>query len=421
MSTIGGPERRESILLLNQYAGSPRLGMEFRPHWMASQWLGRGHSVEVTAGSYSHLRAANPTVRAMVSREVVEGVPYTWLRTNRYKGNGAGRLASMLQFAAGVRLAEASRVDRDLTAVVASSTHPFDIRPARDLARRRGAKFVYEVHDLWPLSPMLLGGHSPKHPLMRWMQREEDLACREADLVVSILPGTLPYLESRGLTRDRWVCVPNGVMPTVAAQRLSPDVQARIARLRSTYPVLVGYVGTVGLANRVDSLIAAADDLAASGVGVVVMGGGPQRDEIDRLARSRRNVLLLDAAPKAQALSVIEELDIAYIGLADSPLFEFGISPNKLFDYMLAGKPVVCAIASTSNPVVESGCGRMVRSGEPEAIAEAIIGMATLTHDERVALGRRGRLYVLQHHLQDSLAEEFLDALRGREVGADVS
>ena len=183
------------ILLINQYAGAPSLGMEYRPHWMALEWQKLGHDVLVVVGDHSHLRRAQPPV----GRARIEGVDFLTLRTPAYGENGSRRFVNIVAFRS-----QLYRHVRDLAtwcpdAVIASSTHPMDIRPAMRVGRKSGAMFVHEVHDLWPLTPKLLGGMSDRHPMIMWMQREEDLACREADLVVSMLPATLPYLQSRGL------------------------------------------------------------------------------------------------------------------------------------------------------------------------------------------------------------------------------
>ena len=91
------PARR--ILLINQYAGSPRDGMEFRPHSLAREWQAMGHQTLIVAGSPSHVRAHNPDPARRVSRELVDGVEFEWLRLPRYNGNGARRAANILAFA----------------------------------------------------------------------------------------------------------------------------------------------------------------------------------------------------------------------------------------------------------------------------------------------------------------------------------
>ena len=279
--------RSHRILLINQYAGSPRDGMEFRPHALAREWQAEGHDVLIVAGSPSHVRARNPELAHRVSREVVDGVEFEWLRLPRYDGNGARRAANIVAFASYLRtrsraLADDFRPD----VVIASSTHPLDIYGARAAARRSGAHLVFEVHDLWPLTPIELGGMSPAHPFIRLMARAERDACASADTVVSILPAADRHLVTRGMPPERYVHVPNGISIAEAdAGEPLPAEQAELVRsLRAEGRFLVGYAGGIGLVNAIDDLLAAATLLRAAPVTFMIWGDGPERLALERQA-----------------------------------------------------------------------------------------------------------------------------------------
>ena len=145
-----------NIILINHYAGSNRHGMEYRPYFMAKRWVQAGHQVTIVAASFSHLRSLNPDMEGKPTREeMIDGVRYFWIRCPEYKGNGMGRIRNMLTFLAGLYRYQAQITAQGKPdAVIASSTYPLDIYPARHIAKKNGAKLIYEVHDLWPLSPM---------------------------------------------------------------------------------------------------------------------------------------------------------------------------------------------------------------------------------------------------------------------------
>jgi len=206
------PESRHRVLVINQYSGSPIHGMEFRPHSLAREWMRAGHAALIVAGAPSHTRAHDPELSGMITSERVEGVDFEWLKLPSYAGNGVRRAANIVAFAALLRWQSrrlARRFRPDI--VIASSTHPLDIYGAAAIARRAGARLVFEVHDLWPLTPIELGGVSPRNPFIAAMDRAERYACRHADAVVSILPAADDYLVTRGLLRSRYVHIPNGV------------------------------------------------------------------------------------------------------------------------------------------------------------------------------------------------------------------
>ncbi|MEO8170457.1 MAG: glycosyltransferase, partial [Oxalobacteraceae bacterium] len=165
-----------NILLINHYAGSPMHGMEFRPYYMAREWMRLGHRVQIVASAKSHIRAKQPQLAGQHRLdELVGGVPYTWFQTPDYSDNNIWRVRNMASFVArlyreGERLVQTFRPD----VVIASSTYPMDIWPAHRIAKLANARLVYEVHDLWPLSPMELGGMSKWHPFIMLVQAAED-------------------------------------------------------------------------------------------------------------------------------------------------------------------------------------------------------------------------------------------------------
>jgi glycosyltransferase involved in cell wall biosynthesis len=413
--------RSHRILLINQYAGSPRDGMEFRPHALAREWQAGGHDVLIVAGSPSHVRARNPELAHRVSREVVDGVEFEWLRLPRYDGNGARRAANVVAFASYLRtrsraLADDFRPD----VVIASSTHPLDIYGARAAARRSGAQLVFEVHDLWPLTPIELGGMSPAHPFIRLLARAERDACASADTVVSILPAADRHLVTRGMPPARYVHVPNGISIAEAdAGEPLPTEQAELVRsLRAEGRFLIGYAGGIGLVNAIDDLLAAASLLQAMPVTFMIWGDGPERLALERRAAEAglSHVRFLGRIPKQSVHDALRACDALYLGWKRSSVYRFGVSPNKLFDYMAAARPIVHATSAPLDPVAECGCGASVEAEDPAALARAIEQITSLSAAERAELGARGRRRAEEQHDYPMLAARMLDAVTRSET-----
>lgn len=388
------------ILLINQYAGAPSLGMEYRPHWMALEWQKLGHEVLIVAGDRSHLRRVQPAV----GRSPIGGVDFLTLRTPPYGENGPRRFANILAFRSQLYRKAGALAKWRPDVVIASSTHPMDIRPALRIARKADALFVHEVHDLWPLTPKLLGGMSDWHPMIMWMQREEDLACLEADLVVSILPATLPYLQARGLDANRWVQVSNGVPDESVRRKVTPPSSGH-EKFR------VGYFGAHGAANDLETLIEAARRLQNDALEVHLWGAGPAKSAVQQRASDLRNVLFHDPVSPTAARREMEGMDALYIGLADSPLFEHGISPNKMFEYMAVGRPLIQAINAPASPAEEAGCATICTPGDPDSVVRAITRVRDLSQDEREVMGAAGLEYVRGRATYASLAKSFIAAV----------
>ena len=120
---------------------------------------------------------------------------------------------------------------------------------------------------------------------------------------------------------------------------------------------------------------------------------------------------MLPPIPKAQIPSFLAAIDIAYIGWQRTPIYRFGIAPNKLMDYMMAGVPVLHSVEAGNDPVAEAGCGLTVAPESAEAVADGLRRLAAVPADERRAMGERGRAFVLAHHAYPVLARRFIAAL----------
>ena len=416
-----------NILYLNHYAGTPALGMEYRPYYLAREWVRAGHRVQVVAADFSHVRARQPPA----GDASIDGIAYRWLPTPRYQGNGAGRVWNIWRYLAQV-WAQSRRLVAEFQpdVVIASSTYPMDIWVARRLARlanaQRGAgaprtKLVFEVHDLWPLSPIELAGMSPSHPFIRLCQAAETTAYRDADVVVSMLPKVHDYMASRGLHLRKLHIVPNGITldewPQGGQATLPPlqsDVATAIATHRAAGRTVVGHAGSMGLPNALDVLLDAAARLKDEPIAIVLVGDGHERARLAQrvAAEGLAHVTLCPPVPKAQIPALLAQIDIAYIGWQRVPIYRFGIAPNKLMDYMMAGKAVLHSVLAGNDPVAESGCGFTVAPEDPAAVADGLRRLAALPAAERQVMGERGRAFVLAHHTYPVLAQRFIEAMR---------
>jgi len=406
-----------NILLINHYAGAPQYGMEYRPYYLAREWVKMGHKVVITSASFSHLRSKQPKVNGNISEELIDDIQYIWIKTPSYEGNGIRRVQNMLTFV-GKLISLSRRLSKKLKpdVVIASSTYPLDIFPAYLVSRFSKAKLIFEVHDLWPLTPIELGKMSKWHPFIVILQIAEDFAYKHADKVISILPKALEYMVSRGLDPKKFVYIPNGIdideWQSFNTQ-LPEEHKEIIERLKKEGKFLVGYTGSFGVANALDYFVESTNYLKDLPVVLILVGQGPEKEKLQKYVEENNlnNVVFLPPVPKNSIPELLSKMDILYISLRKSPLFRFGISPNKLFDYMMAGKPIINAISAGNDLVAESGCGISIPPEDPVAIAEAIKKLIDMSPLEREEMGRRGREYVIKNHDYKVLAKRFLEAM----------
>jgi glycosyltransferase involved in cell wall biosynthesis len=403
-----------NILIINHYAGSVHHGMEYRPFYLSREWVKLGQQVAIVAASASHLRSNPPRIQGDLTEEQIEGIRYLWLKTPEYKGNGLGRVRNIMAF-----LRQLSRFEDFLLRgcrpdiVIASSTHPFDTLTGCRLARRCGARFVFEVHDLWPLSLIEIYGMSRWHPFILLMQWAEDFAYRNADRVISMLPAADRYMQSHGMAPEKFAYLPNGiVMEEWQAERrpLPPGHGEALARGVREGRFLVGYTGGHAEHNALDTLVDAAHLLQTEPVTFILVGHGRHKEALQERARrfGLTNIQFLPPVPKPCMPALLTSMDALFIGWNRAPIYQFGISPNKLCDYMMAGKPVIHAVEAGNDLVAASGCGLSIPPEDPGAVAEAVLQLARLPAADRAAMGLKGRQYAVAHHDYRRLAQQFL-------------
>jgi glycosyltransferase involved in cell wall biosynthesis len=370
--------------------------------------VARGHRVVVITGTRSHLFTRPPEVSKQFTLETIDGITYCWVDGPGYeRAISLGRIINMAAFALRLLRLPVARLPRP-DAILVSSPSLFPLPVAARWARRFGARFAFEVRDIWPLTLRELGGLSTRHPLVLLMQWLEDFGYRSADVVVSVLPAAADHMRSRGMDPAKFHYLPNGIELDGRREGATPEV-VRAAIKPGAFTV--GFVGTLGRANVLETLIDAAKLVEPDGVQVVVVGHGPERDQLMARGADASNIVFVGPIPKDDVAAALALFDACYVGYRRSSLYRFGVSPNKLYDYMAAGRPVLFAADAANQPVREAECGRTVPPEDPHALADAIRSLAAAPPDERARLGANARTYVAEHHDYTRLADRLADLL----------
>ena len=401
-----------NILIINHYAGNPKLGMEYRPFYLAREWVKQGHSVTILGASYSHLRTLQPIVNNDFSEDNIEGISYLWLKTPKYKGN-IERIMNILVFVFKlIRYANkiAKKISPDL--VIASSTYPLDIIPSKKIAKKSKAKLCFEVHDLWPLSPMVIGGYSKFHPYICLLQFAENYAYKHADIVISLLGNAREYMNKHGLDSNKFVHVPNG-FDREEFEKMQEDVPYEhfklISDLKTDGNILIGYTGGHGPSNAMNVFVDAAEMFKDNKrISFISIGNGPSKTELQTRAKNLNNIFFLPPVPKKSIPKLLSLFDILYVGFVKSEIHKHGISPNKLIDYMLAAKPIILSANVKDETVEKCNCGIVVPAEDLLAVYYAINKFIRMTDIERIEIGDRGKKYAIKEFDYQILADKFL-------------
>ncbi len=400
------------IWIINQYSGSPEHGMAYRSYYLAKELISRGYHVKIFSSSYTHVLSNPPKVTGQFSTEYIDEIEYVWVKTPKYKySKSFGRFWNMLAFMVKLFFYNVFKFNKPEKIIVSSMSILSSLN-GYVWSKLLNVEFIFEVRDIWPLSLMELGGMTSRHPLVIFLGWFEKLGYKKSQHVVSLLPYAKAHMVDKGMNENKFRYIPNGVYLNEISQnkKISENIESLIPKDK----FLVGYVGTHGIANALEYFIDAAVKLKEDNrINFIFVGKGEQKQKLKEIKVNQQldNVIFIDPIHKSQVQNMLSYIDVCYIGLKKEPIFRFGVSPNKLFDYMYAAKPIIFAIETTGSLVQVANCGVTIESENSDAIVSEILKLYNLSKEERDVLGRNGKKYVIENHSYKHLADQYLKLL----------
>jgi len=394
------------LLWVNHFAVTPDMGGGTRHFEMGRELANRGWAVTIAASDFHYhartymRRTSGADHSARI--ETLDGVRFAWLWAAPYERNDSRRAWNWLSF--GRSLGQWTNGKERPDIVMGSTPHLFAALAAWRAARRHRVPFVLEVRDLWPES---LAVGSVRRGLSYWaLHLLARFLYRVADRIVVLTQGVADFLTRSGVAPYRIILAPNGV-----------DVAAYDRTTRASREQLrLVYAGAHGPANGLDAVLDAAELLRDEPrVAFDLVGDGPSKAGMLERARARGldNIRFREPISKSAMPAFLAECDAGLMVLKNVPLFAFGVSPNKLFDYLAAALPVICNVPGEVAEIVRrSGAGIQARDASGEALADAIRQLIGLSVHERAAMGARGRTWVERERDRPTLAAHLDSALR---------
>ena len=287
--------------------------------------------------------------------------------------------------------------------VIGSTVHPLAAASGALLARRYRVPFIFEVRDIWPETLIALGRTRRNGPFAVLLGMLERWLCRQACRIVSVLPGYGNYVRDRNIPAREVVYIPNGV-------NLDNIGEPVAYRKQDTFRIT--YLGAHGTANDLQTLVRAMEIIELEhGIASIechLVGAGPMKQAlVDYCAGKGMKQVIFHPPVNKTAIAATASGTQAFVlcGRNLPSLYKYGISMNKIPDYMAMGRPVIIAIESINNPVIEADAGVCVRPEDPEELAGSIMKMAQMSEAELSAMGLRGRRYVEREYDMKLLAK----------------
>lgn len=397
----------KTVWMLNHYAAEPG-GVGGTRHFHLAEGLVKHGWESIIIASSIELNSGRQRLHPgeMKRLDDCNGVRFLWVRVPQYAGNGGGRMRNMLSYSARVLTPSFVRGLPRPDAVIGSSVHPFAAVAGALLAQRFRVPFIFEVRDLWPQTLIDLGRLRQGSFVAKAMAWIERWLYRRAAKIITLLPRAVDYIAPLGIDSGKIVWIPNGVdlsLFPVASPMVEDEGK----------PFTLMYFGAHGQANALETLVDAMALVRARAperrILLRLIGDGPAKaDLVSRAAGHRldeESIVFEAPVPKRRIPELAVEADAFVLSVLDRPtLYRYGISMNKLFDYLAAARPIVIASAAVNNPVDDAACGLTVRPGDPGTLAEAIIAISELDIAERQSMGERGRKHVENNYSYTQLA-----------------
>ena len=399
-----------NLLIVNHYADPPA-GLATRSFDIAKSIVEAGNTCTILVSNFSHYRF-EPLRHVggfrLWTDETIEGVHFVWLRTPGYRGNDMRRVLNMLVFSV-LAVCAGIGVRPRPDVVIGVSVHPLAALSGWVIAKLRRARFFFEITDLWPETLIQFGMLRRESAVAKALAALERFLFDRAERIVMLWRHTDDYVRGQGGDPSKIVWVPHGV--DLARYASLPPYDGGTGQ-----PFTVQYLGGFAAANSIDTIVDAAAVLQRRGRRDIVIrltGSGQEKDAIvSRVAELKLdNVVFPPPVPKARIGDAMVGADAFIYGLQDLPLYRYGISLNKLTDYLAAARPIVFFGRSTYDPVAEARAGVSIPPGDPEAVADAIEQLAALPPAERVEMGCRGRKFLEANHNIPVLARRMLDVM----------
>ncbi|MCB0733465.1 MAG: glycosyltransferase family 4 protein [Flavobacteriales bacterium] len=398
---------RKTLWVFNQFASTPETntGAGERHYHLSELISEKGWNTYVFSASYNHLFLKNPSRKFPYSiQKISDHVSFCWMWVNKYNSDsGLQRLLSWLTFCFSLLFIRRKRFGKpDVVLVSSMSIWPV-INALLIKLFSRNVKFIFEVRDVWPLTPIYLGNMSRNNPVIRIMFWLEKLAFKYADSIVSVLPGVGTRISevTPGL-EHKFVWIPNAITP-----ELKPVVSTK--ETSKTFDII--YAGAMGTANALDAFVKAAIQLKDSGIRFRLFGDGPLRSTYVAQTKHQDHIEFPGKVPKHELQKYIASSDLGFIAWENSPLYDYGVSANKYNDYMLCQIPILSVGKIPKDPVKLANAGLTLETNSTDLIISALIKLQNTKEEELKAMGMAGFDYVMKNKTYPVISKSYMKLL----------
>ncbi|MFY7964209.1 MAG: glycosyltransferase family 4 protein [Chitinophagaceae bacterium] len=382
-----------------------------RHFYLGKEWVKSNNKVTIFTSNSSHLTCSLPKFKGKSYTEKIDGVDTIWLNTLSHNStSNLKRILSWFHFEWQLFTLNKCKIDKP-DVIIVSSLSLLSAITGIYYSWKYKCKFVFEVRDIWPLSPIILGGFSKWHPFMIFLAFIEKFAYQKADRIVGTIPNLQLHLNNLGINKTAY-CIPQGIDLEYYLQKLQQTCPIEISNQLPIDKFIIGYAGTINANNPLENLISAAEILKGEEVYFAILGDGNQREKLKEIAKELNltKVFFFDSIAKNQVNAFLQKITVAYDSF-DSTLADYGLSRNKWIDYMYAEKPIICSFSGYQSMINECNGGTFVPFHDVNVLANTILEYSCKTKAELKSMGARCKNFIVEERSFDKLAKNYISII----------
>jgi len=394
------------IWFISKYASPLKYGFASRHFYLSKVFSALGYRTIIISSDSNHL-VEIPRRDRTYYHEVIDGIDTWWIRTVKYHGvKSFRRILSWIDFELKLWWMPKHGLPRP-DVVIVSSLSLLTVFNGFLLKRKYGCKLIFEVRDIWPLTITEVGGFSSWNPGVMILTWVEKFGYRHADVIVGTMPNLTEHVTTVMGRPMNCVCVPSGYDPDIYDNlKALPEGYATHYIPRGKF--IVGYAGTIGLSNAleplIDCAIAMKDDKR---VHFLLLGEGDLLETYKAQVQGLSNISFLPKVEKAQVNAVLNHCQILYFSVKESKVWSYGLSLNKLIDYMMAAKPIIASYSGYQSMINEAQCGRFIPVNDVPALRQVIEEYSKMSPGQLQEIGQRGKAWLISHRSSDKIAQDY--------------
>ena len=410
-----------NIWIINHYATHGFMNQGGRHFSIAKNLVKLGYSVTIFCSSYWDSEEKNLITNRKTKylHKITEGINYIFIRTCDRRGNGLGRLINIIDFYRNTLMV--SRKFNKPDVVIGSSVHPLACVAAIKLSNRYQCRNIIEIRDLWPESIVEYGIASPMNPLIKLLYRLEKWLYINANSIIFTVEGGKDYIIEKGwddlhggpVNLNKVYFINNGVdLESFDKNCIENRIDDSDLDDSSTFKLV--YTGTIRRANNIDIVLDTAKLVKDPSIRFLLWGDGDQLCRLHQRTIDEKihNVIFKGKVEKRYVPGIVSRANATFFILENTPLFRFGLSLNKSFEYLAAGKPIIIVGDAGYSMIDRNACGFHVHDGSIQSFVEAIKWIVALCPEEFEKICMNARKSAKDYDFKE-LANKVIEVIEG--------